>query len=95
MNKAELVSRMAEKSGLTKKEKEAEMALNALMESIQEALVSGDKVQLVGFGTFETRERAARKGRNPRNPQQEIDIPASKAPVFKAGKSLKEAINEA
>ena len=83
MNKAELVSRMAEKSELTKKE--AEMALNALMESIQ----------LVGFGTFETRERAARKGRNPRNPQQEIDIPASKAPVFKAGKSLKEAINEA
>ena len=80
MNKAELVSRMAEKSELTKKE--AEMALNALMESIQEALVSGDKVQLVGFGTFETRERAARKGRNPRNPQQEIDIPASKAPVF-------------
>ena len=79
MNKAELVSRMAEKSEL----------------SIQEALVSGDKVQLVGFGTFETRERAARKGRNPRNPQQEIDIPASKAPVFKAGKSLKEAINEA
>ena len=78
MNKAELVSRMAEKSELTKKE--AEMALNALMESIQEALVSGDKVQLVGFGTFETRE---------------IDIPASKAPVFKAGKSLKEAINEA
>ena len=66
MNKAELVSRMAEKSELTKKE--AEMALNALMESIQEALVSGDKVQLVGFGTFETRERAARKGRNPRNP---------------------------
>ena len=93
MNKAELVSRMAEKSELTKKE--AEMALNALMESIQEALVSGDKVQLVGFGTFETRERAARKGRNPRNPQQEIDIPASKAQVFKAGKSLKEAINEA
>ena len=92
MNKAELVSRMAEKSELTKKE--AEMALNALMESIQEALVSGDKVQLVGFGTFETRERAARKGRNPRNPQQ-IDRPASKAPVFKAGKSLKEAINEA
>ena len=93
MNKAELVSKMAEKSELTKKE--AEAALNAFMKSVEEALVAGDKVQLVGFGTFETRERAARKGRNPRNPQQEIDIPASKAPVFIAGKSLKEAINEA
>ena len=93
MNKAELVSKMAEKSELTKKE--AEMALNALMESIKEALVSWEKFQLVGFGTFETRERAARKGRNPRNPEQVIDIPASKAPVFKAGKSLKEAINQA
>ena len=86
MNKAELVSRMAEKSELTKKE--AEMALNALMESIQEALVSGDKVQLVGFGSFEVRKRAARKGRNPQT-KEEIKIPASKAPVFKAGKSLK------
>lgn len=92
MNKAELVSRMAEKSELTKKQ--TEQALNALMESVQEALVEGDKVQLVGFGTFETRERAARKGRNPRDPEQVIDIPASKAPVFKAGKSLKEAINK-
>ena len=91
MNKAELVSRMAEKSELTKKE--AEMALNALMESIQEALVSGDKVQLVGFGTFETRERAARKGRNPQT-KEEIKIPASKAPVFKAGKALKDLVNK-
>ena len=90
MNKAELVSRMAEKSELTKKE--AEMALNALMESIQEALVSGDKVQLVGFGTFETRERAAREGRNPRT-KEIIKIPASTVPVFKAGKTLKEAVN--
>ena len=90
MNKAELVSRMAEKSELTKKE--AEMALNALMESIQEALVSGDKVQLVGFGTFETRERAARKGRNPRT-KETISIPASTVPVFKAGKGLKDIIN--
>ena len=86
MNKAELVSRMAEKSELTKKE--AEMALNALMESIQEALVSGDKVQLVGFGTFETRERAAREGRNPRT-KETINIPASTVPVFKAGKEFK------
>ena len=60
----------------------------------KEALVNGEKVQLVGFGTFETRERAARQGRNPRDPQQVINIPASKAPVFKAGKVLKEAINK-
>ena len=91
MNKAELVSRMAEKSELTKKE--AEMALNALMESIQEALVSGDKVQLVGFGTFETRERAAREGRNPRT-KETINIPASTVPVFKAGKEFKERVNK-
>ncbi|EQG89438.1 DNA-binding protein HU [Clostridioides difficile DA00191] len=84
MNKAELVSKMAEKSGLTKKE--AEAALNAFMSSVQDALVNNEKVQLVGFGTFETRERAARQGRNPRDPEQVIDIPASKAPVFKAGK---------
>ena len=92
MNKAELVSKMAEKSELTKKE--AEAALNAFMGSVEEALVNGEKVQLVGFGTFETRERAARQGRNPRDPQQVINIPASKAPVFKAGKVLKEAINK-
>ena len=92
MNKAELVSKMAEKSELTKKE--AEAALNAFMKSVEEALVNGEKVQLVGFGTFETRERAARQGRNPRDPQQVINIPASKAPVFKAGKVLKEAINK-
>ncbi|QIB28053.1 MULTISPECIES: HU family DNA-binding protein [Caloranaerobacter] len=92
MNKAELVSSIAEKSGLTKKD--AESALNAFMKSVEEALVRGEKVQLVGFGTFEVRERKARKGRNPRNPQEVIDIPASNAPVFKAGKSLKEAVNK-
>ncbi|EGT4184012.1 HU family DNA-binding protein [Clostridioides difficile] len=91
MNKAELVSKMAEKSGLTKKE--AEAALNAFMSSVQDSLVNNEKVQLVGFGTFETRERAARQGRNPRDPEQVIDIPASKAPVFKAGKGLKDIIN--
>ena len=91
MNKAELVSKMAEKSGLTKKE--AEAALNAFMSSVQDAQVNNEKVQLVGFGTFETRERAARQGRNPRDPEQIIDIPASKAPVFKAGKGLKDTIN--
>ena len=92
MNKAELVTKMAEKSELTKKE--AEAALNAFMQSVEEALVEGDKVQLVGFGTFETRERAARQGRNPRNPEEVIEIPASKAPVFIAEKSLKEVINK-
>ncbi len=92
MNKAELVSSIAEKGNLTKKD--AESALNAFMKSIEETLVKGEKVQLVGFGTFEVRERKAREGRNPRDPQQVIEIPASKAPVFKAGKSLKEAVNK-
>jgi len=92
MNKAELVSKMAEKSDLTKKD--AEIALNAFMETVEESLVSGDKVQLVGFGTFDVRERKPRQGRNPRNPEQVIEIPASKAPVFKAGKTLKEKVNK-
>ena len=92
MNKTELISKMSEKAEVTKKD--AEKLLNAFTETVEEALVDGDKVQLVGFGTFEVRERAARKGRNPRNPQEEIDIPASKAPAFKAGKSLKDAINK-
>ena len=91
MNKAELVTKMTEKSGLSKKD--AELALNAFMKSVEEALVEGDKVQLVGFGTFETRERAARQGRNPRDPQQVIEIPASKAPVFKAGRPLRDTVN--
>ncbi len=91
MNKAELVSKISEKSELTKKQ--AELALNAFMESVEEALVAGEKVQLVGFGTFETRERAARQGRNPRNPEEVIEIAASKAPVFKAGKGLKDTVN--
>lgn len=91
MNKAELITRIAEKSELTKKD--AEIALNAFIEATTEALVEGDKIQLVGFGTFETRERAARQGRNPRNPEQVIEIPSSVAPVFKAGKALKDAVN--
>lgn len=91
MNKAELVAKMAEMSGLTKKD--AETALNSFMETVEATLVEGGKVQLVGFGTFDVRERKPRKGRNPRNPEQVIDIPASKAPVFKAGKTLKEKIN--
>ncbi|MBC8591239.1 HU family DNA-binding protein [Wansuia hejianensis] len=92
MNKAELVASIAEKSNLTKKD--AEAALNGFIKSVEEALSNGDKVQLVGFGTFEVRERKAREGRNPRNPEEIIKIPASNAPVFKAGKSLKEVVNK-
>ncbi|WP_100065563.1 HU family DNA-binding protein [Miniphocaeibacter massiliensis] len=92
MNKSELLSKIAEKSNLTKVE--SERALNAFIETVTETLASGDKVQLVGFGTFESRARKAREGRNPRNPEEKIKIPASNAPVFKAGKSLKEAVNK-
>ena len=91
MNKAELITSMAEKSQLTKKD--AEAALKAFIDSVQEALESGDKVQLVGFGTFETRERAAREGRNPRT-KETISIPASTVPVFKAGKEFNERVNK-
>ncbi len=89
MNKTELIASMAEKSQLSKKD--AEKALNAFIESVEEALAKGDKIQLVGFGTFEVRERAERKGRNPQT-KEEIVIPASKAPVFKAGKALKDVV---
>ena len=92
MNKTELIAAVAEQAAITKKD--AEKALSAVIDSITKAMADGDKVQLVGFGTFETRERAARQGRNPRNPEEVIEIPASKAPVFKAGKSLKEVINK-
>jgi DNA-binding protein HU-beta len=91
VNKAELITKMAEKSQLTKKD--AETALKAFVESVQEALENGEKVQLVGFGTFETRERAAREGRNPRT-KEVISIPASVVPVFKAGKEFKEKVNK-
>lgn len=91
MNKAELITKMAEKSQLTKKD--AETALKAFVESVQEALENGEKVQLVGFGTFETRERAAREGRNPRT-KEVIKIAASTVPVFKAGKEFKEKVNK-
>ena len=84
MNKSELISAMANETGATKKE--AEASLNAFVEVVKNALVKGDKVQLVGFGSFEVRKRAARKGRNPQT-KEEIKIPASKAPVFKAGKA--------
>ena len=91
MNKAELIAKIAEESKLTKKA--AETALDAFVTSVEEALKNGEKVQLVGFGTFEVRERAARKGRNPQT-KAEIKIPASKAPVFKAGKALKDLVNK-
>lgn len=92
MNKTDLIDSMASKSGLNKKTSEA--ALNALILSIEDAIASGDKVGLVGFGTFEVKERAARKGRNPQT-KELIDIAASKAPVFKAGKGLKDIVNKA
>ncbi|NLV35746.1 MAG: HU family DNA-binding protein [Clostridiaceae bacterium] len=91
MNKTDLINSIASKSGLNKKNSEA--ALNAFIDSVQEALKGGDKVVLVGFGTFEVRKRAARKGRNPQT-KKEIMIPASKAPVFKAGKGLKDTVNK-
>ena len=91
MNKAELVAAIAAKTGDTKKA--AEASLNAFVDVVTGALKKGDKVQLVGFGSFEVRKRAARKGRNPQT-KEEIKIPASKAPVFKAGKQLKELVNK-
>lgn len=92
MNKAEILTSISEKSGLTKAD--SERALNAFLDTVTEALADGEKVQLVGFGTFEARERKAREGRNPRNPEEVIQIPASTAPVFKAGKTLKDAVNK-
>ncbi len=90
MNKTELIDAVAKKSKLTKKA--SEQAINALMDSVKDALVKNDKVALVGFGTFEVRARAARKGRNPQT-GKEITIPAAKAPAFRAGKGLKDAVN--
>ena len=91
MNKSELVASVAEVAELTKKD--AEKAVNAVFASVQKALVEDDKVQIIGFGTFEVRTRAARKGRNPQTGET-IEIPASKNPVFKAGKEFKEKVNK-
>ena len=91
MNKAELITSVAEKSGLTKKD--VEVMLKAFVESVEEALEKGEKVQLVGFGTFETRKRAARVGRNPRT-KEEINIPESIVPVFKAVKEFKDRVGK-
>ena len=90
MNKTELIDAMAEKTGLTKKN--AEAALNAFVETVSEELVKGEKVSLVGFGTFEVSERAEREGRNPQTGET-MKIAASKAPKFKAGKALKDQVN--
>lgn len=91
MNKSDLIAAIAAKTGSTKKD--AEATLNAFVDVVTDSLVKGDKVQLVGFGSFEVRKRAARKGRNPQT-KEEIKIPASKAPVFKAGKALKDLVNK-
>lgn len=91
MNKTELISAVADKAGLSKKD--SEKAVNAVVDAITEALKSGDKVQLIGFGSFEVKERAERIGRNPRT-KETIKIPAAKIPQFKAGKAFKDAISE-
>lgn len=90
MNKVELVAAVADKTALTKKD--AEKAVNAVLDAITEAVATGDKVQLIGFGTFEVRSREARQGRNPRT-KETITIPASKQPAFKAGKAFKDAVD--
>ena len=91
MNKADLIAAIAAKTGDTKKV--AEASVNAFVDVVTETLKKGDKVQLVGFGSFEVRKRAARKCINPQT-KEEIKIPASKAPVFKAGKALKDLVNK-
>ena len=91
MNRSELIAKISEKSEFSKKA--CEKALTAVMDSITEALTEGDKVQLVGFGTFEVRERQERTGRDPRSGEA-ITIPACKSPAFKAGKALKDAVNK-
>ena len=90
MNKTELIAAVAENAGLSKKD--GEKAVNAVLEAITGALVAGDKVQLVGFGTFDVKERAARVGRNPKT-KEEIQIPASRVASFKVGKALKDSLN--
>jgi DNA-binding protein HU-beta len=90
MNKTDLIEAVSKETSLSKKD--TEKAINSILNTISNTLAAGEKVVLVGFGTFEVRHRAARKGRNPAT-KKEIKIPASKAPVFKAGKGLKEKVN--
>ncbi len=89
MKKSDLIAKIADKAGMTKKD--AEKALNAFIDTVAETLAADDKISLVGFGTFETKKRAARKGKNPRTGEI-IDIPASKVPAFKVGQGLKNAV---
>ena len=89
MNKAELICAVAEKTGLSKKD--SEKAINATFETITTSMEAGEKVQLVGFGVFDVKERGVRMGRNPKT-KEEIEIPASRVPTFKAGKALKDAV---
>ncbi|WP_180994131.1 HU family DNA-binding protein [Bacillus sp. Marseille-P3661] len=89
MNKTDLINAVAESTELSKKD--ATKAVDAVFDAIMDSLQQGDKVQLIGFGNFEVRERAARKGRNPQT-GDEIEIPASKVPAFKPGKALKDAV---
>lgn len=91
MNKKELIDNISEKAGISKKD--AAAALNAFTKTVEEAMVAGDKVQLVGFGTFEVRQRGERTARNPQTKEQ-ITVPASKAPAFKASSVLKKLVNE-
>lgn len=91
MNKTELIAAVSEKSGLSKKD--AEKALVAVVDSLTDAMVKGDKVQLVGFGSFESKTREARMGRNPKT-KEPIEIPATTVPVFKPGKALKDQISK-
>lgn len=91
MTKTELINAVAEKAELTKKD--ADKAVSAVIDTITESLAKGEKIQLVGFGTFEVRERAARTGINPQT-KQTIEIAASKNPVFKAGKALKDSLSK-
>lgn len=91
MNKTELIAAVAEKTDLSKKD--ADATVSAVLGAITDALKAGDKIQLVGFGTFEVRNRAAKQGRNPRTGET-MTVPASKVPAFKAGKALKDAVAE-
>jgi len=90
LNKTDLIAHVASKADMTKKD--AEQVVNAFFAAIEDALKVGDKVQLIGFGTFEVRDRQARKGRNPQT-GDEIDIPATRVPAFKAGKALKDSVS--
>ena len=91
MNKTELIAAVAEKAGISKKD--ADAAVNTTLDTIVEMVAAGDKVQLVGFGTFDPRERSAKTGKNPRTGES-IEIPASKIPAFKAGKAFKDIVNQ-